>query len=615
MSINKASETWDMLEPFAQRWLEGMLGDGKSGDPAKDGYFIILYDASGQVKREYSFSLDGLNAALAAAESGDVVWLPAGSLATDITVPEGVAVVGDGMNCIIAGTVILGAGAELRDMTVEVSDDLESEIVAVIGPDSGTAYIWDCVIFAYSCGATNAIGVQAQSGNVILQGCEVNGESVSGQGYAISATTVPAEPAPVPTPEEEPEEEPEEDPDPPVVPDPPTPPETEGAILVSPGSSIQAAINAASAGAVILLRAGTWAEKVTVDKAITLAGYPGETAVIDGQYSDSIVPYWGVLLNVTADNAIVQDLEVKRSQWMGVKLTGEGTRATNIYSHHNMENGILATGDDAVIEYCDVYYNCMSNENGIQTRTGWASGCTAARTPTGVTMRFNKVHHNWGEGLSTYEAYQTIMFGNIVYDNYAPNIYLSDTTDSWVERNFVYTTGAMTVGSRGGIVMGDERFAPVSQRNTVINNIVNGGSNCFAIWNSMANMKIAHNIFMNCDSDYTIRILAGSHTNTLFYNNIILEETSKAITLLAGTGITYDYNVWSKTPSAAAQGGHNIVGDPLVSKTGNYTSIDYYRLTAGSPAIDAALVLAWVEDDWDGADRPGSNRDCGPFEV
>ena len=43
-------------------------------------------------------------------------------------------------------------------------------------------------------------------------------------------------------------------------------------IVVNPGDSIQAAVNAASAGDTIVISAGTYAEDVTVNKALTFQG-------------------------------------------------------------------------------------------------------------------------------------------------------------------------------------------------------------------------------------------------------------------------------------------------------------------------------------------------------
>jgi hypothetical protein len=84
-SVNRASEVWDLIKPFAVGWFNSVMSQAKGEDTGSDPYAIILYDESGQKKRTYSFGADGLAAALAAAASGDVVWLPAGT----ITAPSG----------------------------------------------------------------------------------------------------------------------------------------------------------------------------------------------------------------------------------------------------------------------------------------------------------------------------------------------------------------------------------------------------------------------------------------------------------------------------------------------------------------------------------------------
>jgi hypothetical protein len=80
MSVNKATEVAKEIKPFVMGWLRELMAQSKSTSGNTDPYAIILYDESGQKKRMYSFSADGLAAALAAAVSGDVVWLPAGTI-------------------------------------------------------------------------------------------------------------------------------------------------------------------------------------------------------------------------------------------------------------------------------------------------------------------------------------------------------------------------------------------------------------------------------------------------------------------------------------------------------------------------------------------------------
>lgn len=79
MAKTRATDVWREIKPFAWNDLAGYLSTAKStGDT--DDYFILLYDQSAQRIRDYSFSADGLAAALAAADSGDVVWIPAGTI-------------------------------------------------------------------------------------------------------------------------------------------------------------------------------------------------------------------------------------------------------------------------------------------------------------------------------------------------------------------------------------------------------------------------------------------------------------------------------------------------------------------------------------------------------
>lgn len=77
----KYSELWDRLEPFAQTLIDRLMLQGKSGKGSlNEPYAIILYDSSAQALRFYSFTIDGLNAAKAAAEVGDIIFLPAGTI-------------------------------------------------------------------------------------------------------------------------------------------------------------------------------------------------------------------------------------------------------------------------------------------------------------------------------------------------------------------------------------------------------------------------------------------------------------------------------------------------------------------------------------------------------
>jgi len=79
MSVNRASEVWKEIKPFAIRDMNRML-DNKAGDSGDDLYAIILYDESAQKIKYYSMSAEGLISALAASDSGDSIFVPPGTI-------------------------------------------------------------------------------------------------------------------------------------------------------------------------------------------------------------------------------------------------------------------------------------------------------------------------------------------------------------------------------------------------------------------------------------------------------------------------------------------------------------------------------------------------------
>jgi hypothetical protein len=168
-SVNRASEVWDLIKPFAVGWFNSVMSQAKGEDTGSDPYAIILYDESGQKKRMYSFSFDGLRAALAAAVAGDVVWLPAGTItpgAASYTTGDEIS------NGAIA--VTNGSGIELLGLTVGNWYAVE----ATGGPwGVGAPHQAGHYHFSLSNGNgfSGAIGFQASDGSLLSFDGSVNG--------------------------------------------------------------------------------------------------------------------------------------------------------------------------------------------------------------------------------------------------------------------------------------------------------------------------------------------------------------------------------------------------------------------------------------------------------
>jgi parallel beta-helix repeat protein len=304
---------------------------------------------------------------------------------------------------------------------------------------------------------------------------------------------------------------------------------------------------------------------------------------------------------------------------MGVLISGTNNIIDNFYSHLNMENGIIITGNYNTIQNSDVSFNCMSNENGVQTRSSWASGLSAARSPIGAIIKNNMVYNNWGEGISSYEATNTTIENNIVYDNWSTNIYISDTTDVLVDSNFIYNTQSWNNGSRVGIMAGDEKYTPRSERIIIINNIVYGCDRNFYWWENtsgygMIDFYIANNTFVNSRETNNVQINSSTHQNSYFINNIVLQEDNLTIAYLRGTGIVYDYNLFSSRPTISYSASYNIIDIPDFTEANNFYSDKYYELLSTSLAINNALVVDYVLEDYFGYTRDNL-PDIGAIEY
>lgn len=396
-----------------------------------------------------------------------------------------------------------------------------------------------------------------------------------------------------------------------------------------PWRSIQKAARTLVAGDTVYVRGGVYNESVSISnsgiqgKPIRFLAYPGETPVIDGNNYQLPTTHWGELLNLSGSYIQVSGIEVRYSNWVGVVLSGHHNLASNMNVHHNRETGMLVSGDYGIVENCRVWQNANRNEtNSPYGQGGWATGLSAARHPNYAILRGNTIYNNWGEGLSTFEANGTTMENNVVYDNWSANVYISDATNVTMQRNLVYVTAnsIITSGSQVGIMMGDEKYNPPSSNITVINNLVYGARRNFYWWpgdqgGGMVNVLIANNTFVNSSYGSGVQIDRGSHQNVRFYNNIVQQDGTLPVAAIDSVnGITFSHNLWSKKPSSNVPSSGDIIGDSKLARTSTITSPEWYQLQVTSPAINAAVRISEVIEDYFGKSR-GETPDIGALEY
>jgi len=257
----------------------------------------------------------------------------------------------------------------------------------------------------------------------------------------------------------------------------PAPPE--GARVLRPGESIQEAIDAAPAEAVIYLSAGTWEEHVVIDRPVTLRGESRTTTILKGtEYGRSVVRV------VDAGPVVLEDLKLSGAAGghVGYEDPGAGLAVSGAAQVHvravglaeNITAGMLVR-DQAEVRVQDSYLarnfrfglviqgqarveldGTTIEENGSGGVWVSAGGVVVAhggrvahnsefgirlRTQGSAELQDVRIEANAGPGLHVENAAQARLVGCRITGNQDPGALLTDTArvelrDTSVEGNW-----------------------------------------------------------------------------------------------------------------------------------------------------------------------------------
>lgn len=426
----------------------------------------------------------------------------------------------------------------------------------------------------------------------------------------------------------------------------------------SPWRTIGYGTSHIASGDTLIVGAGTYVQqtKLTVStsnitlKADTSAG----AVIISGDTNgDGIgeVPahksYTG-LVCLNGNNITFEGFEVAYSGERGVQMNGSGVVVKNCNMHNNWTAGAFSQGPNNTLSgnliwrnadsnYCDLKYMRQCNGD-WGAGVGW--GVTQTTSLGGVSLNFkilnNKIYNNSGEGLCCMHnggisaGDGGLVQGNIVYDNWAQGIYFDQCSHVVVDRNLAYYTDDKNwwrdSSPRGNINIANEYINsdPVMSHDfTVTNNIAIGGGTNIGFWQGyipsphLDNSLFANNTLINPRGS-NISFGGSGHVSTRVTNNIsILGGSGSQVS--GGSGIAFDHNLWWGGQGIAGTGDINT--DPkLVNLAGRITAggVDakWYQLTSLSPAINTAVALTAVTQDYWGVSRPiGGTSDIGAHEY
>lgn len=406
-----------------------------------------------------------------------------------------------------------------------------------------------------------------------------------------------------------------------------------------PVRTIQQAISLAKPGSTVYIRAGVYNEQIRIrnsgsaGKPITIAAYPGEQVIIDGQYTLPPSPAsgpidcgttnnsgcynFGALVRVEGSYITLRGLDIRRSQGVGIFVQN----ATNVIVENNKIHDIRfapvrMTGVQQIV---------------FQNNDVWGGGNFAPYSrPMGehmwpvavfaddasyITYRGNRIFNNWGEGLSTgrTNAHHITIEDNIIYDNLSAQLYIHRAKNIKAQRNLIYCTNNSAFWRNGKpspaiSVNNEAQFADktdlVVSDVEVLNNVVVGCGWNFAVWTTTPgprNLRVANNTFVNAVTNsgqtketLAIALLRTTYQNVVFENNIIHQKDGTIAYVVNEGGLTLRKNLWSRQPPAGATGANDIVADPQLQNpnaplVAGQVDINWYKPKSSSPAVAAKI--------------------------
>jgi len=406
--------------------------------------------------------------------------------------------------------------------------------------------------------------------------------------------------------------------------------------LDQPFATLQKAVDMAQAGDTVYVRGGVYHQTVvmknsgTATHPIRLLAYENELPVLDGEYTLPTGNVDRCNNTVTPPRCFVSEPLVKlagsylefvgfklmRSQGVGIVLGGP-TPVEHITIRncliHEMRNAAIRGQyvTYLLVDGCDISHaGNYAPYDRPGTELQWPPIVKAMHAEH-LVYRNNVIHENWGEGLTAgVDSSDVLIEDNILYDNYAVQLYINRAQNVTIQRNLLYHTNQPDF-RRGGepsqcIVLNNEQVDGVDmtvEAIRVLNNVVVGCSRNFAIWKgesptfSYKDITIAHNAFINAyantpDGAYSLTIVEQiAVSNLQVQHNIILQNDGNIGSAPTAPSILFAHNLWSQTPRASMSGADDVVADPQLTNataplTPGAVQLEWYKPLPTSPAIE-----------------------------
>lgn len=405
----------------------------------------------------------------------------------------------------------------------------------------------------------------------------------------------------------------------------------------SPWKTIQKAASLVTAGNTVVVQAGDFPERVTVDH----AGSDGLPITFEAQ---GPVVMHGFTVN--SDYIVIRGFEITdtpnndQDGW-GIWVHGHNCLIEDNYIHYATRGGILLAsqpGTETAMANCVVRNNRLYRNSTVGIEVSGRDHLIEDNEIWG-TIQF---HPDWINQPTAFADADGIRFfgsGHIFRGNYIHDISLTDPENINPHIDGFQTWDADDVEAGNNCIFEQNRimlpdrdtagFQLAGDTNHLIikNNIVKtfAGIRGYKItrspFTSPSELFVLNNLFIGdlAYDSWPVGITLQDTTNLVIKNNIFLDQPDQVIDVSGSSGIEMDYNLAYNSDGSSPR---SPIGAPLLNNLWGvnpvFVSPDTgdYHLQAESSAIDAGTFLNEVNDDFDGNSRPqGNGYDIGVYEY